>query len=210
MRQPRPRQRTIPIRHPVLGCDLNGVLADANTPLLQRAKAHFGLAVQLADLTQYDSLSQRLVAYTGDARGVAQWLKKTVNSAEFILTLEPYPYTAYGWQKLLDLPVEPRIVTGHQATPETMEATRIWCQQHGFHVPVDYTTFKESWCIQTQARWFIEDSPKHIVKIAQTQTQILVPDRTYNSTPVLPNVTRYPSLFDMVPRIQDDLEYDGR
>ena len=201
---------TISSGDPVIGIDLNGVLADANSRLIEHVKAKFGVDVSVADITKKDSLQVRLADITKDPRMVAAWLKRTVNDPEFILSLGPIPGVVQDWGALMALPLEPRIVTGHMATPETIAATSRWAQMYGFDVPIDFTRMKDGWCAQTRARYFIEDDTRRAFEIAETQTRIYVLARAYNEDAVHPSIIRVPSLLDVVTAIRHDLSYDGR
>lgn len=194
------------MREPIIAFDLNGVLADANTPLLRIVRAVHGLNISPHDLTTYETLRERLRDYLDDARAAAQWLTRQVNDPAFILSLQPFPDARAAWAQLDGF--ERRIVSGHQQNDETIAATRRWLDAYGFHGRCDCTAYKDGWCQQTRAAYFVEDAPKHALAIATTPTRVLLRDRPYNRSLDDERITRVATLLDIPAVIGEDRGYD--
>lgn len=202
------RGRRTPVREarkelPVLAFDLNGVLADADTKLIKEIKKQYNITIDPEEMVSYDFLLKRLIeATSGDLR-VGGWIKKTVNSPDFILSLEPMPNTRIAWVRLKKLPIELRIVTGHD--PVTQIATERWCLNQGFDARVDFTKYKDSWVRQVKCKWLVEDAPKHALACAEQGTTVLLIDRPYNKDIEGDNIIRIGSVLDIPEIIWQDV-----
>lgn len=194
---------------PIVAFDLNGVLADANAQLLRDVKSYYGLTLTVPELTGYGTLRSALADHTKDPSTV-RWLKQRVNDPAFIMGLAPMPGARELWNKVGQLPVERRIVTGHDPKTQTVLATERWLQAHGFHARADFVKEKDGWCRQTRCRWLVEDSPLQIEACAEAGTKVFVAPQPYNRGLSGPNIVVIGAFLDVVPVLCDDLLREGR
>lgn len=195
-------QRTLvtPVSRPIVGIDLNGVLADVAPVMAETVRRYWNIELGPAD--RYDHARRRLIEAGHDERLVARWLKETVNDPDFILSLPSCAGSQEGWQALKRLPVELRIVTGHWWRPPTVDATRRWLELQGFDAPCDFTREKDGWCRQTRARWFVEDAPHRAAEVEQAGTRVLLVDQPYNAGA---SFSRVATLLDAAKLVWEDL-----
>jgi uncharacterized HAD superfamily protein len=175
---------------PIMGFDLNGVLAEANIPLCQDIKKIFGIEIN-PYVETYGEIGKRLAEYRNIKDG---WLANYINSPEFILKLNPIEGAQETWAKLQEYNL--KVVTGHAYKAET--ATNEWLRLKGFHVKADFTKYKDSWCHQVKAKYLVEDSPIHAIEVSEAGTTVLLLDKSYNRKCEGANIIRIQSLSDII------------
>ncbi len=201
-RQLRFPSQEITNNHPILAFDLNGVLADADTKLIQEIKKQFNITIDPHEMVTYDFLLRRLIEATNNYQ-VGSWIKKTVNSPDFILSLDTLPGTRETWVRLKKLPVQLRIVTGHD--PVTQIPTERWCLNYGFDAKIDFTKYKDAWVRQTQCKWLVEDSPRHALACAEQGVKVLLVDKSYNQEIEDENIIRISDVLEIPEIIWQDV-----
>jgi len=188
-------------RLPVIGFDLNGVLADADSKLFALIKQEFGL--NITNITKYGEAGHRLAEYINNNARAHAWIRNTVNDPEFILSLEPIPNAVEVWNSLKD--VERRVVSGHENKRETILATERWLENHKFTNKADFTKYKDAWCHQVQAKWLVEDSPLHAIECSEAGTTVLLLDKIYNKSCEGNDIIRISSLLDIPALIKESM-----
>lgn len=199
---------------PIIGLDLNGVLADANRRLVRDVESTWGLKILPEDIKTYDGIYKRLSNYTGKDKDIHVWLRSTVNSPHFILALHPHDGLDYLISGLSDLPVEPRVITGHSQNELTVKATEEWCHNHKIPWAVNFVREKDGWCRQTKSKWLVEDNPYHILTVSDNGQDVIVYNQPYNQN-IFPTdgstggkITRVKSLLDILTVVTRDLKHE--
>lgn len=197
---------------PIFGVDLNGVLANAHAQLVREIEATFGLTILPEGITSYDGIYKRVSNFTGKDNEIHAWLRARVNAPDFIMKLKPNEGLHLFVGGINDLPVEPRIITGHAYKELTVAATKEWCEQQGITWQIDFVREKDGWARQTKSRWIVEDNPSHVLAISDMGQDTIIYNQPYNQEVLEKSfdgkITRVNSLLDILTVVSRDLQYE--
>lgn len=165
----------------IVGVDINGVLTDANTPLLAILNQRFRRSYTAAEITTYDGIA---ALYRDCHPVIKRVIGEIINDPEFILDLVPDPGALAALSLLDAAGARIIITTGHAPQREdVVRATLRWVQRNRLPFErVVHSRYKDDLCRQLNLTYLIEDSPRHVEPVLATKTHLLLVDRPYNQT----------------------------
>jgi uncharacterized HAD superfamily protein len=173
---------------PILGVDIDNVLADSDVRLRAMIREMCGIDIREEQMTRYEY----------EAYGVT-WEQLgevfQVFNAETCRTLELVPGAKAAMQQLA-LQYEIALVTSRN--PESKAGTEYWLQAKG--LPYDQLHFnEEKHALGIPYHAFIEDRHEHAHRIAETGPSVYLLTRPWNeSSPPHPNVRRVESWAEIL------------
>ncbi len=168
---------------PILGVDIDNVLADSDIRLRAMILEMCGIAIREEQMTRYEYEAHGVTwAQLGDVFQVF--------NAETCRTLELVPGAKAAMQQLAGR-YEIALVTSRN--PESQAGTEYWLQAKG--LPYDQLHFNdEKHALGIPYHAFIEDRHEHAHRIAGTGAVVYLLARPWNARPLVhPNVRRVES-----------------
>lgn len=187
---------------PLLCCDIDGVIADADGPLLARINAEYGTSFHPSQITTW--LFESLIADTVPNAG--EYIGKTFADPDFILA-QPLILPA----KTLLRQVYQYFRGVHMVTsrPESIRAeTAAWLDHYGIsYSKLAHVTNKGEYCRQVGARYHIEDAPHHAEDVHSYGIGVFLIDKPYNQD-VTPRggLWRVSNPLEILPLLLEDLK----
>ena len=168
---------------PILGVDIDNVLAESDACLRAMIQEMFGIDLREERMTRYE---YEAYGVTMEQLGEVFQLFNT----ETCRTLELVPGAKTAMQQLA-LRYEIALVTSRD--PESKAGTEYWLQAKG--LPYDQLHFNdEKHALGIPYRAFVEDRHEHAHRIATTGTTVYLLSRSWNARPLAhPNVRRVDS-----------------
>lgn len=167
-------------RRPILGVDIDNVLALSDACLRAMIRKHFRITIRGEDITQYD--------YTG--YGVTEEQLGEVFQLFNTATCRTLKVVAGAQVAMRQLAKRYEIALVTARNPESQAGTEYWLKAKG--IPYDQLHFnEEKHALGIPYHAFIEDRHEHAHRIAETCSSVYLLSRPWNMTcPTHPNVRR--------------------
>lgn len=191
----------------LLCCDLDGVLADMDGPVLHQINQEFGLSLSREDLIHYQALDDLLAPHHENPRAYLEDLYASVDLLPGLPLILP---SLTGLRKIRGLVRSIRVITARAVVgkPWVEPVTKAWLDQFGF--PYDRLIFREdkaAYCRANSVRYIIEDSPAQALECHEHGIGVFLVDAPYNRH-VEPRggLWRVKSLLEVPELLQEDLQ----
>ncbi len=189
---------------PRLLCDMDGVIAHSQLPIIEEFNARFGTNLTYADWTSFDLLTLKAMQLSQEnVAAVAAWLY----AGEVMQRSEIVPGANQAIRVLSSMGTSPEVVTSRPSGQA--EITRQWINNNlpeitGIHLrdgealPMSGNQFKVYMIGQLEADIYIEDDPAVIDLVAQSISagdlqhlkSLILVDRPWNDQYSLPSSSR--------------------
>lgn len=187
---------------PLLCCDMDGVIAEADGPLLAKINAEFGTDFHPRQITGW-AIEELIGNVVPDAN---TYIWSTFSDPDFIasqpLVLPAKIFLRKAYQHFRGV----EIVTSR---PESIRAeTAGWLDHYGIpYTRLVHTKNKGEYCQQAGARYMIEDAPHHAEDVHRYGVGVFLIDKPYNQhVEARGGLWRVTSPTDILPILLEDLK----